>query len=331
VPEHDENDLGDERDPVPGSAPRVPAVEPDELAATLTPLLRQYLPRQRWFANEAAPAEVVVRWLELRRTDPLMAWMVVDVRSEGSDATAAYQLVVAGRPALDTPDFLLGKERVTLGQVDGTIFYDALVDPELALDVLAEVAPDEHAEVSRPLVVEQSNSSVVYDERLILKLFRRLHDEPNPDVEINQVLGERGFPHVVPQRAELRRDGIDLAVVRDYLLASNDAWQLAHTSLRDLLASRLPPDEAGADFGPEAVTLGGVTAALHVAYSVLVLGACARELTSKARAAVIAWLALIVLSTWLTHQHQLVDIVSGALAGGLAGLRIRSAVAVGAT
>jgi maltokinase len=70
----------------------------------------------------------------------------------------------------------------------------------------------------------------------------------------------------VPQRAELRRDdGVDLAVVREYLLGSTDAWQLAQTSLRDLLGSRLPPEEAGGDFGPEALRLGEVTAELHLA------------------------------------------------------------------
>ena len=87
--------------------------------------------------------------------------------------------------------------------VGGRVYYDALVDPTLAVEVLAKVAPDEQVEVARPLVVEQSNSSVVYDERLIMKFFRRLHPEPNPDVEINRVLNDRGFPHVVPQRADL--------------------------------------------------------------------------------------------------------------------------------
>jgi maltokinase len=234
----------------------------DDLAANLAPLLGAFLPRQRWFANDASPAKVTITSIEVQQEDPLLAWVVFEVvLSDGEPAS--YQLVVAGRPVEGLPEFLRGKERVTLGEVGGRLYYDALVDPTLAVEVLARVAPDEHVEVARPLVVEQSNSSVVYDERLIMKFFRRLHPEPNPDVEVNKVLNERGFPHVVPQRAELRRDGVDLAVVREYLLASSDAWQLAATSLRDLLGSRLPPDEAGGDMGPDAATLGEVTASLH--------------------------------------------------------------------
>jgi maltokinase len=236
----------------------------DELGEALAPLLGGFLPRQRWYAGSEPPADVAVTTLDAREGDPLLVWLLVDaIGADGGRST--YQIVLGGRRAPCDSEFLQGKARVTLGEVDGWIYYDALVDPDLALLVLERVAPDESAEVARPLVVEQSNTSVVYDERLILKLFRRVYPEPNPDVEITKLLGEHGFPHVVPQLAELRYEGSDLAVVRQYLLGSTDAWDLAHTSLRDLLNTRMPPEEAGGDFGPEALTLGDVTARLHLA------------------------------------------------------------------
>jgi maltokinase len=236
----------------------------DDLAEKLAPLLGEFLARQRWYAGDEPPVSVAASPLELRPGNPLLAWYLVDTVDAGGRA-ATYQVVLGARPAVSHDEFLNGKERFTLGEVDGWLYYDALIDPDLALTVLERVAPDESAEVARPLVVEQSNTSVVYDERLILKLFRRVHPEPNPDVEITDALGEQGFPNVVPQLAEMRLDGADLAVVRQYLLGSTDGWQLAHTSLRDLLGTRMPPEEAGGDFGPEAVTLGDVTGRLHLA------------------------------------------------------------------
>ena len=236
----------------------------DVVGEALAPLLGDFLPRQRWYAGSDPPARVEVTVLDAREGEPLLVWLLADA-VDGEGGRARYQIVLGGRPVPSDAEFLQGKARVTLGEVDGWIYYDALVDPELALLVLEKVAPDESAKVARPLVVEQSNTSVVYDERLILKLFRRVHPEPNPDVEITKLLGERGFPHVVPQLAELRSEAFDLAVVRQYLLGSTDAWELAHTSLRDLLNTRVPPAEAGGDFGPEALTLGDVTARLHLA------------------------------------------------------------------
>jgi maltokinase len=240
----------------------------DDLAEKVTPLLAEFLPRQRWFSGDEAPTRVEVTVVEQRAPegpgDPLLAWLLVDVvNADGTDAT--YQLVLGGRPVGYQAAFLHGKARLTVGDVDDVLLYDALVDPALALAVLDRVVPGEPARVARPLLVEQSNTSVVYDERLILKLFRRVHREPNPDVEVNRVLGARGFPHVVPQLEPLRRDGMDLAVVRQYMLGATDAWDLAHTSLRDLLGTPTAPEKAGGDFAPEAGMLGDVTARLHLA------------------------------------------------------------------
>jgi maltokinase len=120
-------------------------------------------------------------------------------------------------------------------------------------------------EVRRPIVLEHSNSSVVFDESTILKVLRTVEPGANPDVEIPRVLAERGYEHVLPPIAELRRDDMDLAVLREFLVGATEGWQLARASVRDVLASRLPPEESGGDLAPDSARLGTTIAGLHVA------------------------------------------------------------------
>ena len=61
---------------------------------------------------------------------------------------------------------------------------------------------------------------------------------------------------MLPPLAELRRDGTDLAVLREFLVGATEGWELARTSVRDLLASRLPPEETGGDLAHEMERLG---------------------------------------------------------------------------
>jgi maltokinase len=117
----------------------------------------------------------------------------------------------------------------------------------------------------RPLAVEQSNTSVVFDEQWILKAFRRIHDGPNPDVEVMSALERVGFAHVPSTAAVWTHQGADLAVVRRYIGGGSDGFDLARTSLRDLFDARVAPEEAGGDFGPEAARLGQLTGRLHLA------------------------------------------------------------------
>lgn len=243
-------------------------------AARWRELLVDHLPghlrQQRWAgAHERAIASVDVVWLDVvTDQEPLLAWTLVDAHFVDG-GHQQYQLFLGGRAADPFPDFLEGKDHQVLveAEVAGEPFvlYDALVDPDLAIAVLHLVLPDTEVVVRRPIVLEHSNSSVVFDESTILKVFRKIEPGPNPDAEITRVLADQGYPNVLPPLAELRRDGTDLAVARAYLVEATEGWDLARTSVRDLLASRLPPEECGGDLAPDSERLGDTIAALHVA------------------------------------------------------------------
>ena len=76
----------------------------------------------------------------------------------------------------------------------------------------AEVAPDVAVARSRVLAGDHSNSSIVFDDRWMLKLYRRLGEGPNPDAEVPVALGVAGFGDVTPVPAGVwQRHGWDLA------------------------------------------------------------------------------------------------------------------------
>src|SRR5688500_11007064 len=131
-----------------------------------------YLSGQRWYAGTGpeAPPLTVVRHQVLDDGPPALHSLLV----EAGDAT--YQLVLGARPEDDALDFLHGSESSVIGVLPGDgapiVVYDALLDQELARALLDHVTGGaEDASHVRPIAAEQSNSSLVYDDRLILKLF----------------------------------------------------------------------------------------------------------------------------------------------------------------
>lgn len=226
-------------------------------------LLATHLARQRWFPGADATGATLAEAEPLREGWPMMVRLLVVVDGR------LHQVLAGVRPDGEAADFLHGRAGAVIGPVftpDGPGFaYDAMVDPELCLHLLGLVAPGETATRVRPVGSEQSNTSVVYDDRLILKLFRTLHPGPNPDVEVTTALTEAGCPHVARPVATWRRGELDLAVVHEFLGGGAEGWALALTSLRDLLGEPhlLAPGEAGGDFAGEAERLGVMTAELH--------------------------------------------------------------------
>ena len=120
----------------------------------------------------------------------------------------------------------------------------------------------------RVLGVEQSNTSVSWGERSILKLFRRVLPGLNPDLEVHRALRSVDSNEVAALQGAVEGtfDGepFTLAMLQDFAANSADGWSMALASVRDLLAEAdLRADEVGGDFAGEASRLGETVAVVH--------------------------------------------------------------------
>ncbi|MDQ3555413.1 MAG: maltose alpha-D-glucosyltransferase, partial [Gemmatimonadota bacterium] len=139
-------------------------------------------------------------------------------------------------------------------------------------------------EPARPVGGEQSNTSLVFGDRLILKVFRRLQPGTHPDLEITRFLLEhtsfRALPALAGWIDYLPGQGRDTSVAGlfEYVPNQGDAWRYTLRSLERFFAaaSRSAADPASVagreatrrmagEFVAAARTLGGVTGELHQA------------------------------------------------------------------
>ena len=92
--------------------------------------------------------------------------------------------------------------------------------------------PDGKVPASQVLNAEQSNSSMLFEDRFFLKLYRKLEDGMNPDVEVTRFLSERGHFSHVPAfvgSIEYRRSRAEPTVIALLQTAASnegDAWTL---------------------------------------------------------------------------------------------------------
>jgi maltose alpha-D-glucosyltransferase/alpha-amylase len=123
----------------------------------------------------------------------------------------------------------------------------------------------------RPLDADQSNTSIVLGQHLLLKAYRGLADGLNPDLEMNAYLSEEvRFPGVprVGGYAELvsTRGTATVALLQEFVADGADAYE---TTAEGLTAWILAPGEVTVEFATEiAAAMGSMTADLHAALSV---------------------------------------------------------------
>jgi maltose alpha-D-glucosyltransferase/alpha-amylase len=303
----------------------------DDNRSRLETALQAWLPSRRWFAGKARTIKnteimdairvpvnsdkvyLLLLQVEYVQTDP-ETYLVPLACALGENADVVCH---------DCSPLVLGRISTKNNNQDG-VLYDAIADQPFCRALLSLIATRRklpgwegemeatHTAVLRQIRLakgldlepavskaEQSNSSVVYGGQLILKLFRKLDEGTNPELEIGRFLGSHRFPYSPPLAGALeynvpKDEPMTLAVLSTFVPGCKDAWEytndalgrfferiqtlpaesnqapnLPTTSIVKLASMEIPAQAADliGSYFHDARVLGERTAAMHLALS----------------------------------------------------------------
>jgi maltokinase len=231
-------------------------IESAALGLPAEPALTELVRRERWFGARSRTVRGgnVVDAASLERASRGL-WLLFEI-GFADGGSELYQLLCTPSPA-GAADLALSpelacevirclRETRTVKAVNGTVsFHHDALPPELESHRI------------RTIGGEQSNTSVVFGDEAILKVYRRLEGGPSPELELLRFLHEKGFPNVPRLMGWYEYAGgrleSTLGIVQEFVPGRRDGWDLALGSLAS------DPDV----FLSSARRLGEVTGAMH--------------------------------------------------------------------
>ena len=272
------------------------------IAGVVATIPHEWLRQQRWFrgkAREIVGLELCDHTLLRPGEGPPSLLAILRVRYAEGDPELYLLALTVRPPARDAEPLLtlsVGSREVR--------FYDALVDPDTVQALLELVEATEslstakgslHGEPTQALerlagsrtpvrrvTAEQSNTSIILGDRLMLKVFRKLEEGINPDLEVSRFLQERtGFQAIPALAGSIRYEGehpAPIAGLFEFVENSGDAWAFTLKNLGRFFqaASRSAADPLSplgrealrrmtGEFLDAAAKLGTVTGQMHCA------------------------------------------------------------------
>jgi maltose alpha-D-glucosyltransferase/alpha-amylase len=225
-----------------------------------TVVLPEYLPKQRWFGGKARRIRStrIADWTSLPDSKAVLAVLEVQYERGEADTYLLPMALMFGKNADQLRETAPNAILCPAISRDGTGFLcDAVQDNAACAALLSFIENSRQAQtrgglirgapgalfesmrgpVDGPLAIrrtsaEQSNTSVLYGDRLILKLFRRQQAGLNPDCEIGRFLTEQAhFEGIPPFAGAIEYVPVDgepatLAMLQGFVANQGDGWKL---------------------------------------------------------------------------------------------------------
>lgn len=248
-------------------------------------ILQDYIQPRRWFAGKARD----IKSISIQEAVPISTagaksfLVLFDVDYvQGDPESYLLPLGFATEEMLaklqqEQPQLIIAPVRAAQSGVEGVI-YDAIVHRDFALALLDAIgrkrvlkgkageaegfATQAFKQIRGDLGVvlepaagraEQSNSSILFADKFLLKCFRRVEHGRNPDLEISLFLAEQGYKNTpaVAGAIEYRRKngpGSTLAILTEFVPNAKDAWELTLDALGRFYdrVGALPPEQSEA-------------------------------------------------------------------------------------
>jgi len=200
-------------------------------------VLNDWVVAQRWFASKTREVSAVEIVDSVALSDELVLCLIEAQFPVGTHETYQVPLGVTSAE---------GFTGEAIYEADGRVVYDALRDPSTGRTLLQAMRADREengfafrwatdAEAPtgdvRPVGVEQSNTSIIFGDELIMKAIRRIEPGVNPELELLRFLSARGFPHIAAlagwYEVEGRHISATLGILQEFLAGARDGWDLA--------------------------------------------------------------------------------------------------------
>jgi trehalose synthase-fused probable maltokinase len=251
----------------------VQSIAGGDLSSLDVETLGAWVEAQRWYASKSRHVTGVelAESIVLDDEPPVLVLALLQTRF----ATGTHELYQLPLGAASSED-VAPKDAIVADRA--WALYDALAVPEHGRELLRRIEAGEAIETDqgrfsfqlaaepkelpadvpvRPMGVEQSNSSLVFGDELVLKVFRKLEAGLNPELELLRFLSARGFPNIAPLYGWYDYDGHALAatlgVAQQFIPDGVGGWELALDEIES------DPDGFLSKLG----SLGEVTAELH--------------------------------------------------------------------